>query len=247
MSMTIDGLEWDAQTDAVKFDPEKSGAYLLDLMDRIRKIDGIERIRLSSLEPRIMTESFVKGIAAMPEVCPHFHLSLQSGCNATLRRMNRHYTKEQYIALAQKIRGQIPDVAITTDIMVGFPSETEEEFNESFEFVKKVAFAKAHIFSYSRREGTIAAAIKNQVLKSEKTVRSRRMQKLCEETELDFLNSQLEKVESVLFETLENGFYVGYTPNYTKIYLESDTDISGKILSVKLTDIKNDGCLGVLN
>jgi threonylcarbamoyladenosine tRNA methylthiotransferase MtaB len=161
--------------------------------------------------------------------------------------MNRHYDSAFYLDLVTRIRNTFENSSITTDIMVGFPSETEEEFNESFEFVKKVAFAKAHIFSYSRREGTIAAALKNQVLKSEKTVRSRRMQKLCEETELDFLNSQLEKVESVLFETLENGFYVGYTPNYTKIYLESDTDISGKILSVKLTDIKNDGCLGVLN
>ena len=164
------GLEWDAQTQsgsgqsgsgqsgsgqsgsgqsdsdleakmqAVRFDPHKSGAILLDLMEKIRQIPGIERIRLSSLEPRIMTEAFVKGIAAMPEVCPHFHLSLQSGCNTTLRRMNRHYTTEEFMESVKLLRQYYEDPAITTDVIVGFPGESEAEFAETVKFLEEVNF-----------------------------------------------------------------------------------------------------------
>ena len=157
------GLEWDSQTEAVRFDPHKSGAFLLDLMDQIRQIPGIERIRLSSLEPRIMTEAFVKGIAAMPEVCPHFHLSLQSGCNATLRRMNRHYTTEQFMESVELLRRYYEDPAITTDVIVGFPGESNAEFEETVRFLEKVNFYEMHVFKYSVRKGTAAAAMPVQI------------------------------------------------------------------------------------
>ncbi|HAB94561.1 MAG TPA: tRNA (N(6)-L-threonylcarbamoyladenosine(37)-C(2))-methylthiotransferase MtaB, partial [Lachnospiraceae bacterium] len=166
------GLEWDAETDAVRFDPIKSGGFLLDLMDRIRKIPGIERIRLSSLEPRIMTESFVRGIAAMPEVCPHFHLSLQSGCNATLRRMNRHYTAEEFMESVRLLRRYYDKPAITTDVIVGFPGESNAEFEETVKFLEEVNFYEMHVFKYSVRKGTAAAKMPVQIPEPVKAARS---------------------------------------------------------------------------
>jgi len=219
---------------------------ICDAVETVAKTEGIERVRLGSLEPDLITDEMLKRLLAVKEFCPQFHLSLQSGCNSTLKRMNRHYDSEFYFDLVMRIRDIFDNPSITTDIMVGFPSENIEEFNESFEFVKKIAFAKAHIFSYSRREGTIASALKNQVTKAEKTVRSKLMQELCTKTEFIFLNSQLGRIEPVLFENLEDGFYVGYTKNYTKVFLKSDQNISGQIIFVKLCDIKNDGCLGEL-
>ena len=169
------GLEWDAQTDAVRFDPEKSGAYLLDLMEEIRRIPGIERIRLSSLEPRIMTETFVKGISRMPEVCPHFHLSLQSGCSATLRRMNRHYTTEEFMESVRLLRRYYEDPAITTDVIVGFPGESEAEFAQTVKFLEEVNFYEMHVFKYSVRKGTAAASMPVQIPEPVKAVRSDRL------------------------------------------------------------------------
>ena len=166
------GLEWDAETDAVRFDPIKSGGFLLDLMDRIRRIPGIERIRLSSLEPRIMTESFVKGIAGMPEVCPHFHLSLQSGCNATLRRMNRHYTTEEFMESVRLLRKYYDRPAITTDVIVGFPGESNAEFGETVKFLEEVNFYEMHVFKYSVRKGTAAARMPVQIPEPVKAARS---------------------------------------------------------------------------
>ena len=166
------GLEWDAQTDAVRFDPAKSGAYLLDLIDRIRKVPGIERVRLSSLEPRIMTEKFVQGISAMPEVCPHFHLSLQSGCNSTLRRMNRHYTAEEFMESVKLLRRYYDRPAITTDVIVGFPGESEAEFKETVKFLEEVSFYEIHVFKYSVRKGTAAASMPVQIPEPVKGLRS---------------------------------------------------------------------------
>lgn len=219
---------------------------LCDAVETVAKTDGIERVRLGSLEPDLISDEMLKRLFNIKEFCPQFHLSLQSGCDSTLKRMNRHYDSEFYFDLVTRIRNIFENASITTDIMVGFPSESDKEFNESSEFVKKVGFAKAHIFSYSRREGTVAAALKNQVLKSEKLTRSKHMQDLCAKSELTFLKTQLERIESVLFETFENGFFVGYTKNYTKVYLETKADIAGKIINVKLVDLKDDGCLGIL-
>ena len=217
------GLEWDAQTDAVKFDPEKSGAYLLDLMDRIRGIEGIERIRLSSLEPRIMTESFVKGIAAMPEVCPHFHLSLQSGCNATLRRMNRHYTTEEFLESVKLLRRYYDKPAITTDVIVGFPGESNAEFEETVRFLEEVNFYEMHVFKYSVRKGTVAAAMPIQIPEPVKSARSDVLldmtQRQSEQFRAQFIGKQ---DELLLEEKAQMPFglcWRGHTKRYVEGYI----------------------------
>ena len=217
------GLEWDSDTDAVRFDPEKSGAFLLDLMDRIRQIPGISRIRLSSLEPRIMTENFVKGIAAMPEVCPHFHLSLQSGCNATLRRMNRHYTAEEFMESVKLLRRCYKDPAITTDVIVGFPGESNAEFEETVRFLEEVNFYEMHVFKYSMRRGTAAAAMPVQIPEPVKGVRSDILlgmtQRQSEQFRARFVG---EREELLLEEKVQMPFglcWRGHTKRYVEGYI----------------------------
>ena len=217
------GLEWDSQTEAVRFDPHKSGAFLLDLMDQIRQIPGIERIRLSSLEPRIMTENFVKGIAAMPEVCPHFHLSLQSGCNATLRRMNRHYTAEEFMESVKRLRRCYKDPAITTDVIVGFPGESNAEFEETVRFLEEVNFYEMHVFKYSMRRGTAAAAMPVQIPEPVKGVRSDILlgmtQRQSEQFRARFVG---EREELLLEEKVQMPFglcWRGHTKRYVEGYI----------------------------
>lgn len=150
------------------------GRPLLELLTAANAVEGIERIRLGSLEPRIITEEFVAHLAALPKVCPHFHLSLQSGCDETLRRMNRHYTSEQYLEGVHILRRYYENPAITTDIIVGFPGETEEEFAETLAFAETAAFAQIHVFKYSRRKGTVADKMPEQLSEQEKAGRSDR-------------------------------------------------------------------------
>ena len=214
------GLEWDAKTDAVKFDPHKSGAYLLDLMDRIRQIPGIERIRLSSLEPRIMTEEFVKGIAAMPEVCPHFHLSLQSGCDATLRRMNRHYTTEQFMESVELLRRYYEDPAITTDVIVGFPGESNAEFEETVQFLEKVNFYEMHVFKYSIRKGTAAAAMPVQIPEPVKGARSDILLEMTAKQSKDFRARFVGRQEELLLEEKAQMPFGLCWRGHTKRYVE---------------------------
>ena len=217
------GLEWDAQTDAVRFDPEKSGAYLLDLMEEIRRIPGIERIRLSSLEPRIMTETFVKGISRMPEVCPHFHLSLQSGCSATLRRMNRHYTTEEFMESVRLLRRYYEDPAITTDVIVGFPGESEAEFAQTVKFLEEVNFYEMHVFKYSVRKGTAAASMSVQIPEPVKAVRSDRLLEMTARQSDEFRKSFIGKREELLLEEpVEMSWglaWRGHTKRYVEGYL----------------------------
>ena len=214
------GLEWDAETDAVQFDPEKSGAFLLDLMDRIRQIPGIERIRLSSLEPRIMTENFVRGIAAMPEVCPHFHLSLQSGCDETLRRMNRHYTTEQFMESVKLLRRYYERPALTTDVIVGFPGESLAEFEKTVRFLEEVNFYEMNVFKYSVRRGTAAAKMPVQI---PEPVKSRRSDILLEMTQRqsDQYRAQFigEREELLLEEKARTSFGLCWR-GHTKRYVE---------------------------
>lgn len=155
---------------------DRGGAELLPLIRRAAKIDGIERIRLGSLEPRIMSAEFVEGIAAEPKVCPHFHLALQSGCTETLRRMNRHYTAEEFMAAVERVRKCYENPAITTDVIVGFPGETHEEFEESRRFIEAVNFYEMHVFKYSRRQGTVADRMEDQIPEEVKEARSRILQ-----------------------------------------------------------------------
>ena len=214
------GLEWDSQTDAVRFDPHKSGAFLLDLMEQIRQVPGIERIRLSSLEPRIMTEDFVKGISAMPEVCPHFHLSLQSGCNATLKRMNRHYTTEQFMESVELLRRYYEDPAITTDVIVGFPGESNAEFEETVRFLEKVNFYEMHVFKYSVRKGTAAAAMPVQIPEPVKGVRSDILLEMTQRQSKAFRAGFIGKREEILLEEKVQMPYGLCWKGHTKRYVE---------------------------
>ena len=222
------GLEWDARTDNVPFDPLKSGAFLLDLMEEIRKIPGIERIRLSSLEPRIMTEEFVKGIADMPEVCPHFHLSLKSGRNATLRRMNRHYTAEEFMESVKLLRRYYEEPAITTDVIVGFPGESEAEFEETVKFLEEVNFYEMHVFKYSVRKGTVAAKLPVQIPDPVKGVRSDVLLEMTERQSKDYRSRFIGKSEELLLEeiiqTPEGACWRGHTKRYVEGYIPCDSD-----------------------
>ncbi|MCI8506691.1 MAG: tRNA (N(6)-L-threonylcarbamoyladenosine(37)-C(2))-methylthiotransferase MtaB [Lachnospiraceae bacterium] len=197
---------------------------LLEIIRQVAGIRGIERIRLGSLEPRIITEEFVKGLAAIDKVCPHFHLSLQSGCNETLKRMNRHYTTEEYAGCCRLLRDYYGHPAITTDVIVGFPGETEEEFSETLAFLRETAFYEMHIFKYSRRKGTKAAAMDSQVPEEIKTKRSGRALLLGAELSGEFRSYyQGTKQELLLEEELEiegRWYMTGFTKEYVKAAIE---------------------------
>ena len=217
---------------------------LCDAVDAVCEVEGIKRVRLGSLEPDHITDRMLMRFKAQEKFCPQFHLSLQSGCDATLKRMNRHYDTAFYRDLVTRIRNMFPDSAITTDIMVGFAGETEQEFLESINFAKEMGFAKSHIFAYSRRSGTVAYNLKGQISKQEKSNRSKRMIEVTNQTEKEFLEGQIGKTVSVLFETNENGFSEGYTKNYARVKVKTETAHSGEILNVKLISAKNGYCIG---
>lgn len=221
---------------------QEFGINLADAIEAACAVDGIERVRLSSLEPERMDRHTIERLAAQPKLCPQFHLSLQSGCNATLKRMNRHYTAEDYTEIVNDLRNAFDNCAITTDIMVGFPGETEEEIKESLYFAKKTAFARVHVFAYSRRPGTVADKAENQVPENIKNIRSKAMIEVTTKTMTDFLNSQVGRVESVLFEREKNGFFEGYTKNYTHVVVKSDENLSNKIYDVKITGVQGNKC-----
>lgn len=213
----------------------------IDIIEKVHQIDGIERIRFSSIEPVVITDEFIERIKKLPKVCNHYHLSLQSGCNRTLERMKRNYTKEQYEIAVNKLRNNFKDVAITTDIIVGFPDETKEDFNESIEFIEKIKLSKIHAFPYSPKKGTKAALFENQISNEEKANRNKKMIQLGNKLSRMFLESVLNKTEKVLFEIKnEEGFYEGHTTNYIKVYVESEKNIINSILSVEMIKILND-------
>ena len=225
---------------------QEFGMDLSDAIETACAVDGIERVRLGSLEPERMDKATIARISKQPKLCPQFHLSLQSGCDATLKRMNRHYNNDEYYEIVENLRKAFDNCAITTDIMVGFPGETDEEFNESLAFAKKVAFAKVHTFAYSRRPGTVADKAENQVAESIKNIRSKKMIDLTTKTQEEFLQSQIGKIEPVLFEREKNGYYEGHTMNYTQVIVKADKDISNQILNVKITEADKNICVGVL-
>ena len=208
---------------------------LIDLLEKIHDVQGIERIRLGSLEPLIITEDFVERLKKQPKICNHFHLSLQSGCNATLERMNRRYTTEDFRKIVSILRKNIPEVALTTDIIVGFPGETEEEFNETYEFLKEIAFSKMHVFKYSPRKGTKAAGFKNQVDGITKSKRSDILIALSDENEENFAKQYIGKEINVLFENETEG----HTTNYIKVESKKKIEGAPVILKVVPTEYKN--------
>lgn len=210
---------------------------LTGIIKKIHNIDGIERIRLSSVEPKIITDEFIGEIKRLPKVCPHYHLSLQSGCDRTLKRMNRRYTADEYYEAVIKLRNAFPDVGITTDIIVGFPGETEEDFNESCEFAKKVRLSKIHVFPYSPKKGTAAEKFENQLPNSVKSQRSSVMCKISEDLSRRFIESLKGKIMPVLFERcIGDNIYEGHTPNYITIHAASDSDVSNCIKNTVIED-----------
>lgn len=219
---------------------------ICDAVDTVCAVEGIKRVRLGSLEPDHITDEMLNRLKNNEKFCPQFHLSLQSGCDKTLKRMNRHYDSEFYYDLILRIRRIFENASITTDVMVGFAGETEDEFNRSVSFVKKVGFARAHIFAYSRRAGTVADLLDNQVKNSEKQRRAKIMADICKESEKQFLLSQIGGVYSVMFEGQKDGFNEGYTPNYTRVKVAYKKCLTGNILPVKITGAKNDYCIGEL-
>ena len=219
----------------IDFDGQR---HLLDLIKEVHKVEGIERIRLGSLEPGIITEEFAKELSEMPKVCPHFHLSLQSGCDATLKRMNRKYTSGEYYDRCQILRKYFDHPALTTDVIVGFPGETEEEFEASYAFVDRVDFYETHIFKYSKREGTKAAVMDGQIDEKIKGERSARMIALGERKKKAYEDSFIGKEVEVLFEERAqiegNAVMTGHTKEYMKIALETEKNISNCIVKVRI-------------
>ena len=233
------------------------GSRLLELIEEIHRVEGLERIRLGSLEPSIVTEENAKRLAALPKLCPHFHLSLQSGCDETLKRMNRHYTTGKYYQSVELLRAAFPHPAITTDVIVGFPGETEEEFAETKAFLQKVHFYEMHIFKYSKCAGTRAADMPGQISEQVKTARSNELLRLSKQQSAVFREYYIEKEVSVLFEEtkeIDGTIYaLGHTEDYVKIAVpyekEHPLPEMGTILAVKPTRVLKDdivlgGCTG---
>ena len=220
---------------------------LLTLIQMIHDIPGIMRIRLGSLEPRIMTEEFVSGIAGLPKVCPHFHLSLQSGCNETLKRMNRRYTAEEYYEVCERIRKYYDEPALTTDVIVGFAGETEEEFAKCRAFLEKVRFFETHIFKFSIRKGTRAAKMENQVPDQVKTERSNILLSLNEKNAREYLERHLGKDLEVLMEeqmTLDRvNYFVGHTREYIRVAVKTEENLTNRFVTVKAKKILKDQIL----
>lgn len=220
---------------------------LLDVIKAINEIDGIERIRTSSVEPILFTDEFVESISSMKKVCPHFHLSLQSGCDETLKRMNRRYTSGEYREIVERLREKMPDVAITTDVIVGFPGETNDEFAKTKKFLQDIGLAQTHIFKYSPRKGTPAATMENQIDPQMKHMRSEQLISLGKENFRKFAEKFVGSEMEVLFEEMnKDGNYEGLTTNYIRVEVPSEKDISGEILKVKITEVKNESVKGIL-
>lgn len=213
---------------------------LSDVICAAAEVPGISRIRLGSLEPRILTEEFIQKIAGTKKVCNHFHISLQSGCDETLKRMNRKYTTAEYENSVKLLRRYFDNPAIATDIMVGFPGETDEEFEKSLAFMEKIAFADAHVFSYSNRKGTKADVMENQIDPKVKEVRHKAMEGTVARLKNEYLESMAGKNLSVLFEQeISDGVYEGTAENYAKVIMKSDVDISKKCKTVKIIKAEN--------
>lgn len=219
---------------------------LCDAIDAVCAVNGISRVRLGSLEPDHITDEMLNRMKAQPKFCPQFHLSLQSGCDETLRRMNRHYDTAFYEDLVNRIRCVFDDAAITTDIMVGFAGESQDEFNQSLAFAKKIGFARAHIFAYSIRQGTVAAGLKSQVNNADKEKRAHIMAEATRKSETEFLKQLCGKIRPVLFETGENGFFEGYTANYSRVVVKVEKNLTGQIHNVLIKSVKDDYCIGEL-
>ena len=215
---------------------------LCDAVDAVCAAEGVMRVRLGSLEPDHITDGMLARFGAQEKFCPQFHLSLQPGCDRTLKRMNRHYDAAFYLDLITRIRAVFPDAAVTTDVMVGFSGETEEDFAESVRFVKEAGFARVHVFPYSVRPGTAAASLPDRIPNAEKARRAKIMQQVAGESESAFLSRLCGKTVNVLFEKGNEG----YTENYSRVVLKNESVPEGAVLKVRITEASGDHCAGVL-
>lgn len=226
---------------------QEIGLHLCDAVEAACAPAEIARVRLGSLEPEQLSEEVIARLRRSEKLCPQFHLSLQSGCDETLKRMNRHYDTDEYRKIVRNLRAAFDNAAITTDIMVGFPGETDDEFEESLAFAKEIGFAKVHVFAYSRRPGTKANDAPDQIAPPVKEERSRRMIEATLQSKGVFFRGQVGRVEPVLFEReCAPGIYEGYTENYTPVKVHGDRDLCGAIEPVRITEAGGDCCTGEL-
>lgn len=205
---------------------------LIDLLEEIQKVDGIQRIRLGSLEPTLITEEFVTRLKKLSKICDHFHLSLQSGCDETLKRMNRKYTINQFRNVVELLRNAYPEVHLTTDVIVGFPGETEEEFNKTYEFLKEIKFYKMHVFKYSPRSGTVAYKMPNQIDGNVKEERSNKLIELSDKNEKEYNQQYIGKEVEVLLEEREGEYLKGHTTNYMVVKMKTNENLENTIQKV---------------
>lgn len=225
------------------------GENLADLIGRVAEVEGIRRIRLSSIEPMTLDGSFLSAVSGCGKLCDHFHLSLQSGCDATLKRMNRHYSAADYCGIVEGLRAAFNSAAITTDVMVGFPGEDENEFAESLAFVESMGFADLHVFAYSPRRGTRAAAMPDQVSPADKHRRSEAVIAAGKRSRAAFLERHVGRQAEVLFEREaegQSGVYEGKTTNYITVRCKADADLSGRLRQVRLLSHDGDAMEGIL-
>ena len=205
---------------------------LIDLLEEIQKVDGIQRIRLGSLEPTLITEEFVTRLKKLSKICDHFHLSLQSGCDETLKRMNRKYTTDQFKHVVELLKNAYPEVHLTTDVIVGFPGETEEEFNKTYEFLKEIKFYKMHVFKYSPRSGTVAAKMPNQIDGNVKEERSNKLIELSDKNEKEYNQQYIGKEVEVLLEEREGEYLKGHTTNYMVVKMKTNENLENTIQKI---------------
>mgnify|MGYP001136259925 FL=1 len=225
-------------------DPELQNYKLIDLLEEINSINGIQRIRLGSIEPLLITEEFVERLKKLEKICHHFHLSLQSGCDETLKRMNRRYTTEQFKEIVRLLRNAYDDVNLTTDVIVGFPGETDEEFSKTYKFLEEIKFYKMHIFKYSPRKGTKAAVMPNQISGDIKEERSRKLIELSDKNEIEYNESYIGKNVEVLFEEEKDGIFKGHTQNYIMVYCELNKNLENQVISVRCEKAEQEHILG---
>lgn len=205
---------------------------LIDLLEELNKIEGLKRIRLGSLEPSLITEEFTNRLSKLDKICNHFHLSLQSGCDETLKRMNRKYTTEEFREVAKRLRSYFKDANLTTDIIVGFPGETNEEFEKTYKFLEEIKFYKMHVFKYSPREGTVASKMLNQIDGNIKEERSQKLIELSDKNQDEYNKKYFSEPQEVLFEEQKDGIWTGYTTNYIKVSYKSNDNLENKILKI---------------
>ena len=223
---------------------QDNGRTIADAVDAACSVDGILRVRLGSLEPDFMSDDILASLAAQPKLCPQFHIALQSGCDATLKRMNRHYTTAEYRTLCDKLRRLFPDCALTTDVMVGFPGESDDEFVQSLSFVDSIGFSRVHVFAYSRRKGTVADRLAGQLPNAVKGERSRRMMEVCRRNAEEYARTYIGRTVPILLETAyPDGTVDGLTDTYLSVRVPT-THRSGELVNVRINAADGETLIG---